>query len=198
MKISKIAFVFTALIVTTSMTIICKSSKKTVVIKPHAHCDIQSLLNKKYNTNQKKVIFIRPWQDMKHISEDLILCLESISYNGNKVEVSEMYCEVQDIDFLKNWKPHFSNYVNRFFMRGTFNLDGCIFAHKAFSLISDTNKKIDIYAIRYNDSNETLWYSMSHKGCIAIFIDEQDTVISILDDFKFEKDDIFKIFDINQ
>ena len=62
------------------------------------------------------------------------------------------------------------------------------------TLITNTNKKIDLYVSSYLGC-DAKYYSMTHSHPIAILIDEQGYIISILDDVKSEQD-VFKALGI--
>lgn len=64
-----------------------------------------------------------------------------------------------------------------------------------FSLLSDNNKKIHMYCVPTQGSYDVAVYGTKHAYPIAILLDENNYIISILDNVK-DKKDIFDIFNI--
>lgn len=147
-----------------------------------------------YN-GEKILLYIYPEGISKDgvIKEEHLTSLEDAAiYKRNNVVVWKKNCEFKTMHNLKK--------IEGGFWRGLGSiLTGAIWknrpvANRECYFISDDNKKIDLWASQVFMSDLTFYYT-SHKGRIAILIDEKGYIVSILDDVKSERD-IFRAFGI--
>lgn len=208
MKNSTIALALTVFIVATPMLTECKSKKVNPIeiVRPHTHLseyssdDARGLLcNLRFNeecrvihdvihTTKRMVIYLYPMNAETVFIDEMhtISLQDNAIYNKNNITLSKRDCTFETVDQLKKLKPRAS--LLMFFGKDRW------YGNKSFSLISDTNKIIDIYVSR-TFGCDGKYLSSSHEGRIAILIDEKGYIVSILDDVKSEKD-IFNAFGV--
>lgn len=104
---------------------------------------------------------------------------EEALYAMHGIVVSRIDCWVESFDSLKKRQSSPSKYPSK-----------RAYAWKEFSLLTSTNKKIDIYV----SSFETIrWFCTPHTGRMAILIDETGTIVQILGNVRNETE-ILKAF----
>ncbi len=196
MKSQNILFVLTALIVAIPTLTICKSKETSAIeiVKPRTNISeyispiVHPFLYARACGQGKRVLYVYPWSD--HYNTHVLSPEDAALYKKNNIAVSKQDCSLVTIDQLKELKPSFFKFMRCCWGGARVKT----YAWKAFSLISDANKKIEIYGSRFY-GNDMTFYLTSHVDRIALLIDEKGAIVSILDNVKSEKD-IFKAFGI--
>lgn len=182
----------------------CKKNKPALaIIKPHTYISqytgegaylldntIEKLLQEKDYKPTKRVIYLYPRINDEVYKAKLhkISPEDELIYKQNNITVKKIDCSVTSKENLKKLKPYFSWWdilTKRYSARG----------HKAFKLISHNFNTIDVYITKIFMCDAT-FFATDHKGRIAILIDEDGRIVSILDDVKNEKE-IFEAFGIH-
>lgn len=188
MKISTLAVMLASLTVAPQATMCKKSATQAIeVVKPHTNISANHdfhyhILNNYDNTpfkGKKIVVYMYPSCNNAWYKHTLSAA-DADTYEKNNIVVKKRDCDFITSDQLKKTKTKIS-WWNIFFGKRQYCTRLC------FSLQSDTHKKIDIYITR-TAFCDAKWYSTTHKGRIALLIDEEGNIVSILDNVTSEKD----------
>ena len=201
MKISTIALVLTSLVASAHAIEVIDSNNNI-----SAYPDFDFHINQMHHRGgindegQKRVINIYPAQRFSKLEENydraamymtvnhyILSATDSDIYKENDIALYNKDCIHMTPDEIQNEKTTI-HWWNRF-------IGNPWWTTLCLSLVSNTNKKIDIYVTKNLVDRCMTSYVTTNTGRIAILIDEKGKIISILDDVKSEKE-IFKAFGI--
>ena len=192
MKSLSLSLIFTSLIIIFPADTLCKKQKTPEIIKSHSNISSSSCLSYIHDivhirniTGKKIVNYFYLDKDADRYSREHLLSPEDAAiYEKNNMIAIKTPCELGAK--VKVQKANVAKVL--------LGLGNSSFTWHAFTLISDTRKKIDIYISRIFGC-DAKFYATPYKGRIAILIDEEGYIVSILDDIKSE-DDIYTAFGI--
>ena len=202
MKTSTMVLALISLIVVVPTPTLCKKSKKAPkveIVKSHTHVSESPKFRKfsslfidfgsKENSGKKMVCYLythtTPWPYDHVLSPE-----DAALYKKNNIIVKKDDCELGVKE--KHWISKALLIPLIPLLLVGMRINGLTDLY--FSLLSDAGKKIDIYE-SMPVLSDSRFYSTPHKNRIAVLIDENGYIVSILDNVKSE-DDIFKAFNI--